>query len=317
MTIANAPNTRPGPADDTGDGLLMFLVFVAAVLTSTATVAAIALVGTWWMLGFGFAIHVIMTAVVILTIVHAMAGRQRSIGDRRALLSTSSSPRRFPADSHQAGAGTTTGLTRGSPAIGPGTGTHTVAVEGHLTPRARWGPNTRGPGLRPDRSQMARRVLVVTDENLAFANEVPEAILAQIEQPSAQGGQAAEVFVIAPTLTTRLQSLTGDIDGARASADERLRTVFDHMDASGLEFAGAVGGEDQVTAIADALDGFDADLILLRLHAPGSQNENWREHRLVDWVRAHTTVPTIVSYFDDEGQFVGREEAIAPVAAAA
>lgn len=153
-------------------------------------------------------------------------------------------------------------------------------------------------------------MLVVTDETLASANEVPQAILDEI-------AQADEVYIVAPTLTTWLQSLTGDIDGARTSADERLRTVFDHMDASGLEAHGAVGDEDQVTAIADALDGFSADLILLRLHAPGSQNENWREHRLVAWVRTHTTVPTIVFYFDDEGQFVRRQDAIAPVADAA
>jgi len=157
---------------------------------------------------------------------------------------------------------------------------------------------------------MARRVLVVTDETLASANEVPQPILDQIER-------AGEVYVVAPTLTTWLQSLTGDIDGARVSADERLRTVFDHMDASGLESRGTVGDEDQVNAIADALDGFSADLILLRLHAPGSQNENWREHRLVDWVRTHTTVPTIVFYFDDEGQFLRRQDATAPAADAA
>ena len=153
---------------------------------------------------------------------------------------------------------------------------------------------------------MARRVLVVTDETLASANEVPQPILDQIEQ-------ADEVYVVAPTLTTWLQSLTGDVDGARVSADERLRTVFDHMQASGLDSRGTVGDEDQVAAIADALDRFRADLILLRLHARGSQHENWREHRLVDWVRTHTTVPTIVFYFDDEGQFVRPEDAIAPV----
>ena len=129
--------------------------------------------------------------------------------------------------------------------------------------------------------------------------------------------RADEVYVVAPTLTTWLQSLTGEIDGARASADERLRTVFDHMAASGLESRGTVGDEDQVTALADALDGFSADLILLRLHAPGSRNENWREHRLVDWVRTHTTVPTIVFYFDDEGQFLRRQDATAPAADAA
>ncbi len=119
---------------------------------------------------------------------------------------------------------------------------------------------------------------MVTDENLAEANEVPEPIRPLVDV-------AEDVYVVAPTLTTRLQSLTGDVDRARASAQERLRTVFDHMHADGLEPRGVVGDEDQVAAIADALADFEADLMVLRLHARGSESENWREHRLAKRVR--------------------------------
>src|SRR5690348_13341860 len=93
---------------------------------------------------------------------------------------------------------------------------------------------------------MAKRTLVITNENLADANEVPESLLPLIDE-------AEEIYVVAPTLTTWLQSLAGDIDGARVSADERLHKVFEHMHASGLEPDGAVGDEDQIAAIADAL----------------------------------------------------------------
>jgi 2-hydroxychromene-2-carboxylate isomerase len=116
---------------------------------------------------------------------------------------------------------------------------------------------------------------------------------------------------VAPALTTWLQSLAGEIDRARVSADERLHTVFDHMHASGLEAHGAVGDEDQVAAIADALADFDADLIVLRLHVPGSREENWREQRVAKRVRSHVDVPTIVLYFDEEGRVVHRDEALA------
>ncbi len=334
------PNTRlPVPNGDDGDGLIMFLVFIVAVLTSTAAVVLIALLGEWWVFGFGLAIHAIMTAIVVLTIAQVMSGRRRSIADRHALRSTSPPPRSSPARSHRARARTTIAPTPGTPATALQLRTHHLAPQEdrgsnqpamasarreqddlagglsagagkHRAPRGQLGPDAQASPLGSDADRRASRVLVVTDETLASANEVPQPILDQIEQ-------ADEVYIVAPTLTTWLQSLTGDIDGARASADERLRTVFDHMDASGLEADGTVGDEDQVTAIADALDGFTADLILLRLHAPGSRNENWREHRLVAWVRTHTTVPTIVFYFDDEGQFVRRHDAIAPVADAA
>ncbi len=63
------------------------------------------------------------------------------------------------------------------------------------------------------------------------------------------------------------------------------------------------------TAIADALALFDADLIVLRLHVPGSEHENWRAHRIAEKVRSHFDVPTIAFYFDSEGQVVEHEEA--------
>ncbi|MGH2957109.1 MAG: hypothetical protein ACRDL6_08960 [Solirubrobacterales bacterium] len=151
-------------------------------------------------------------------------------------------------------------------------------------------------------SPPAKRVLVVTNEDLSDANEVPAEIRPLVEA-------AEEVYVIAPTLTTWLQWVATDIDGARVTADRRLRTVFDHMHAHGLKPRGTVGAEDQVVAIADALADFDPDLIVLRLHAPGGDHENWHEHRIGERVRSHFELPTVVFFFDDEGQVIGREEA--------
>jgi hypothetical protein len=148
---------------------------------------------------------------------------------------------------------------------------------------------------------MAQRVLVLTNEDLAEANEVPEAIRPLVDE-------AEDVYVVAPTLTTWMQWLTDDRDGATARADERLKTVFDHMCAGGLKPRGAVGAEDQVTAVADALARFDADLIVLRLHLPGSGHENWRERKVAEKLRSHFDIPTRVFYFDDQGRAVGSEQ---------
>ncbi len=149
---------------------------------------------------------------------------------------------------------------------------------------------------------MAQRVLVLTSEDLAEANEVPASIWPLIDE-------AEEIYVVAPTLTTWMQWLCDDRDSALVSADERLRTVFDHMRSGGLKPHGEVGAENQVTAIADALARFDADLIVLRLHVPGSEHDNRREHGMAEKVRSHFDVPTIVFYFDSEGHIVKREEA--------
>jgi hypothetical protein len=148
----------------------------------------------------------------------------------------------------------------------------------------------------------ARRVLVVTNEILADANEVPAALRPLIDN-------AEEIYVIAPTLTNWLQWVASDVDAARAAADGRLRRVFEHMRAGGLEPHGAVGDEDQVLSIADALAEFDAELIVLRLHAPGSGHESWHEHRIAERVRSHFGLPTVVFFFDNDGHVVGSEEA--------
>jgi hypothetical protein len=148
----------------------------------------------------------------------------------------------------------------------------------------------------------AKRVLVLTSEDPAEANEVPEAIRPLI-------ADAEEIYVVAPTLTTWLEWVASDLDRARVSADERLRRVFDHMHDGGLTPRGTVANENEVVAIGDALLEFDADLIVLRLHLPGSAHESWHEHRAAERVRSHFDVPTIAFYFDEEGQVVGREEA--------
>jgi hypothetical protein len=78
------------------------------------------------------------------------------------------------------------------------------------------------------------------------------------------------------------------------------------MHADGLAPRGTIGDEDQVLAIADALADFDADLIVLRLHIPGSARENWHEHRIAERVSSHFGVSTIAFFFDSDGQVVGR-----------
>jgi nucleotide-binding universal stress UspA family protein len=151
-------------------------------------------------------------------------------------------------------------------------------------------------------SRPAKRVLVVSNEILADANEVPKAIRPLVDD-------AEEIYVIAPTLTSWLQWVASDVDGARLAADQRLHTVFEHMHADGLRPYGTVGAEDQVVAIADALAEFDADLIVLRLHAPNSEHESWHERRIAERVRSHFDLPTMVFFFDDQGRVVARQEA--------
>lgn len=68
--------------DDSGAGLAMIVIFITAVLIVTGAVAIVALVDAWWILGVAFAIHVLMTTVVVATIVSVMNGRASADADR-------------------------------------------------------------------------------------------------------------------------------------------------------------------------------------------------------------------------------------------
>ena len=67
-----AQETTLAGTDDSGYGLVMFVVFAAAVLFVTGVVALLALVGSWWMLGAAFAAHAGTTGVVTFVVIHAM-----------------------------------------------------------------------------------------------------------------------------------------------------------------------------------------------------------------------------------------------------
>ena len=142
-----------------------------------------------------------------------------------------------------------------------------------------------------------KRVLIIANEAVADRPAgVPEVVRRQVLE-------ATDVRVVAPMLTTRLQSWVSDIDGAAATADERMRAIVGSIGASGQPRThGGVGDEDPVQAVADALAEFPADALILALHAPDVQN--WRERRLLEQVRARFDLPTTEMLLDGEGRVV-------------
>ena len=75
MSEPQRSSQDPVALDDSGAGLAMFVIFTTAVLLVTGAVVLVALVGGWWIVGAAFAIHVLMTTVVVATIVTVMNGR--------------------------------------------------------------------------------------------------------------------------------------------------------------------------------------------------------------------------------------------------
>ena len=78
------------------------------------------------------------------------------------------------------------------------------------------------------------------------------------------------VRLVAPALTkTKLDHVMGDVDEARAVASERLEQSLEHLREAGIRAEGEVGDSDLHQAIADALQTFEADEILIVAHQGG------------------------------------------------
>jgi hypothetical protein len=142
-----------------------------------------------------------------------------------------------------------------------------------------------------------KRVLIIASEAVADRpHGVPEAVRRQVLE-------AEEVRVVAPTLMSRLQSWTSDIDAAASSADERVRAIVESIQTTGQHASGgSVGDEDPLQAIADALAVFPADALILAVHSPDTQNR--RERRLGERVRARFKLPVIEMVIDGDGRVV-------------
>jgi hypothetical protein len=139
----------------------------------------------------------------------------------------------------------------------------------------------------------AKRVLVITNEVVADPAGVPEVIQKQV-------GEADEVLVVAPALTSRLHSWVSDIDAEFQEADERQMKLVSGIGSSGPAISGQVGDEDPLQAVADALVSFPADALILGVHA--SDDANWRERRFSKKARERFGLPVTEVMLDREGQ---------------
>ena len=100
---------------------------------------------------------------------------------------------------------------------------------------------------------------------------------------------AEEIFVVAPRLPTRLDWITSDTDRAQVHADERLQAVLGHLDELGVTAKGAVGADDPLVALEDAIRRFGPDHLLIALRS--RTRSDWQEHGLLDQIQQRFALP--------------------------
>ena len=131
-------------------------------------------------------------------------------------------------------------------------------------------------GAMPEHERAIRHVLVVVDD-ACTTGELCERVRAHA------GGRRLEARVVASAQLTATAAWYGDADAALADATHRVRTCNARLAGDGIHVSGELGDPDPVRAIADALDRFPADEILL-VTAP-HRPPRWLHRNAVDRAR--------------------------------
>jgi nucleotide-binding universal stress UspA family protein len=149
-----------------------------------------------------------------------------------------------------------------------------------------------GPAVLNAETPPVERLLFIADAAVADMDELPAAVRAVIDA-------AAELYVVTPTLPGRLAWLADDVDRFRHIADERLDTVLDHMRSLSAHVTGVAARGSVTTVIADAVDEFEPDHILIALRSP--EHANWQERKLIAHVEERFGLPLTTYAVDLEG----------------
>jgi hypothetical protein len=137
-----------------------------------------------------------------------------------------------------------------------------------------------------------QRLLVIADAAVANATELPPRVRAVIDA-------ADKVYVVTPSLPGRLAWLASELNKSRHAADERLDAVLGHMHSIGARASGTTGDDSTLTALADAIAGFQPDHILVALRS--SEHANWQERGLIEHVKERFGLPLTTFAIDPQG----------------
>jgi nucleotide-binding universal stress UspA family protein len=136
------------------------------------------------------------------------------------------------------------------------------------------------------------RLLFIADAAVADTDDLPSAVRAVMDA-------AAALYVVTPTLPGRLAWLADDVDRFRHIADERLDTVLGHMRAIGADATGVASRGSVLRVIADAVEEFRPDHIVIALRSP--EHANWQERRLIAHVEERFGLPLTTYAVDTQG----------------
>jgi GABA permease len=126
---------------------------------------------------------------------------------------------------------------------------------------------------------------------LVVANETVEAEELRTELRRIEDEHSSTFLVVAPAVAAEHGLGTWSQAGAIEAAQERLDHALTVLRGEGLECEGYVGDMVPFAAVRDALDRFDATMIVISTH-PATRS-GWLRKDLVDQVRATFQLPVV------------------------
>jgi hypothetical protein len=150
------------------------------------------------------------------------------------------------------------------PALGLAVGALTATAVIALAARARFDEEIE-VATPPDRRY---RLLVVAPEPLDDPALVERIVAIASEGEGAAGREPAELRVLVPARSRRLDRWASDLEPARDQAQRTVAVSLGSLAAAGLDAAGSVGDGDPVQAVEDELRAFPAREVLL-VDGPG------------------------------------------------
>lgn len=125
-------------------------------------------------------------------------------------------------------------------------------------------PAAEPPSVRPRDGGGAYRLLVIADES-GTSDALRNAVIPHT------AGRAAEAFVIAPALASRLGRWTGD-EAGYTHAQDHLDSTIGALSTLGIDARGRIGAQDPIQAADDGLREFGADELVF-VTRPGDVDE--------------------------------------------
>lgn len=129
------------------------------------------------------------------------------------------------------------------------------------------------------------RLLIAVGELVADEPDVPDGVRAVVDA-------ASEILVMSPSLVGRLDWLTGDVDRARRTANERLSTALGQLRSADATVEGVRGDEVLRSAFDDAVNELRPEHVIIVV--PRRDYAVWQRQGVLEHLLDHHRLPVTV-----------------------